>query len=344
MRKNNSPKVSIIIPVYNASKEMFEISISSVLNQTYENLDVVVVDDGSTNGIQNYCDELKNRDNRIRVIHQKNQGVSAARNKGTEEAVGDYVMYVDADDIATDSMVECAVGSAIKNDSDLVMGLRQKIWQYSDFKAHKTKEEYLIDNPEKKDIIKEMVFHIDENKILFKEKLDGNIGRESYGKLIKTQLAKKSKFPIGVLYGEDLIWLMRLLKICDKICIKNSIWYGYLQYNQSSVFRYNEKRAEGFDLFNALLKGENEEFLKKFPYVMPWFVYTEIVILIHYQFSAKECSLSFRERNKQLRNIISKYERDILCEPEYQKSIRLRMILLICKTGLWIPLSKMRGL
>ena len=337
MSKSILPKVSIIIPVYNASKEMFDVSINSVLNQTYKNLDIIIVDDGSTNGIQDYCDELRNIDNRIRVIHQENQGVSVARNRGTEEAEGDYVMYVDADDIAADFMVESAVKTAKKMDADLVIGLIEPIWDYSDFVADRCNEEYYIDVEK----LKKRILAIIEQEELLEIKWNGKFGRESYVKLIRTELAKQIKFPDGVIYGEDVIWLLRLLNLCNNVFLKNETWYGYLQYESSSVYKFNEKRLYSINLFNELLIKENSELIAEYPQVMIKYMYSEIIMKINYHYLSRECPLSLKRKNKEIRDSAIRYEKMFSGETRHKKNMKQKALIFICKTGLWFPVFKL---
>ena len=91
-------KVSVILPIYNVEKYLKN-SIRSVQNQTYENLEIILVDDGSTDNSGNICDEIEKTDERIKVIHKQNGGLAAARNTGCQEATGTYLMYIDSDDI-----------------------------------------------------------------------------------------------------------------------------------------------------------------------------------------------------------------------------------------------------
>ena len=90
----NTPKVSILVPVYNVEKYIEE-CIESLINQTYENLEIILVDDGSPDGCPGICDEYASKDKRIKVIHKQNGGASSARNLGIENAQGQYVYFVD---------------------------------------------------------------------------------------------------------------------------------------------------------------------------------------------------------------------------------------------------------
>lgn len=95
--KNEDIKISVIIPVYNVEKYLRQ-CVDSIINQTYKNIEIILIDDGSTDSCPVICDEYAVKDDRIKVIHKKNAGVSAARNDGLKEITGDYVTYVDSDD------------------------------------------------------------------------------------------------------------------------------------------------------------------------------------------------------------------------------------------------------
>lgn len=105
MKECGKPLISIIVPVYQV-KDYVGDCVESLCRQTYTNLEIVLVDDGSTDGSEVICDDYARRDNRIRVIHQENQGLSAARNAGLDQATGEYVAFVDSDDVVLPSYIE----------------------------------------------------------------------------------------------------------------------------------------------------------------------------------------------------------------------------------------------
>ncbi len=115
----NQALISVIIPVYNVEEYLRE-CVDSVLNQTYKNLEIILVDDGSTDSSGEICDEYLEKDERITVIHQKNGGLSAARNTGFSETNGNYVYFVDSDDYIDEKTLEILLETAEKDNSDIV--------------------------------------------------------------------------------------------------------------------------------------------------------------------------------------------------------------------------------
>ncbi len=97
--------ISVIVPVYNTEKYI-EKCVMSILNQTYKNLEIILIDDGSTDNSPQICDSLAEKDNRITVIHQPNGGVSSARNIGLDNTHGDYITFVNSDDYIAPNMIE----------------------------------------------------------------------------------------------------------------------------------------------------------------------------------------------------------------------------------------------
>lgn len=113
-------KVSVIVPIYNVEKYLTK-CIETIMNQTYKNIEIILVDDGSPDSSGNICDEYAKKDNRIKVIHKDNEGVSAARNSGIDIATGDYVCFVDGDDYVMDDYVEYLLKLSRTGNSDVVL-------------------------------------------------------------------------------------------------------------------------------------------------------------------------------------------------------------------------------
>ncbi|MBD5524287.1 MAG: glycosyltransferase [Lachnospiraceae bacterium] len=120
MKECSKPLVSIIVPVYQVKDYVGE-CVESLLRQIYTNLEILLVDDGSTDGSGEICDEYARRDNRIRVIHHENQGLSAARNAGLDRAMGEYVAFVDSDDAVLPVFIETLYDLAERYQADIAV-------------------------------------------------------------------------------------------------------------------------------------------------------------------------------------------------------------------------------
>ncbi|MBR5233560.1 MAG: glycosyltransferase family 2 protein [Clostridia bacterium] len=122
-----TPLISVIIPVYNVEKYI-DRSISSVIEQSYKNIEIILVNDGSTDNSGNICDTFAEKDCRIKVIHKSNSGVSAARNSGIETATGDYLCFIDSDDYVSTDYVKHLFETAVKYNTDITTSNQYKIW------------------------------------------------------------------------------------------------------------------------------------------------------------------------------------------------------------------------
>lgn len=117
---NSQKLVSIIIPVYNSDKYL-EAALESAINQSYKNIEILLIDDGSTDASPQICDIYSKKDSRVRVIHQKNSGPSAARNRGVEEARGEYLTFFDNDDLLHKDFVKILLNLCVENDCDIAL-------------------------------------------------------------------------------------------------------------------------------------------------------------------------------------------------------------------------------
>ena len=116
--KMNVPLISVIVPVYNADKHLGK-CLDSILNQSYHNLEIILVDDGSTDNSASICDEYASKNNRIKVLHKKNSGQASARNTGIEMAVGEFITFVDDDDWIESNMYEVLMNNAMRFNADI---------------------------------------------------------------------------------------------------------------------------------------------------------------------------------------------------------------------------------
>lgn len=216
-------KVSVIIPVYQAEK-FIRTCVQSVLSQTYREIELVLVDDGSQDHSLEICNEFAETDSRIKVIHQENRGVSVARNRGLEEATGDYILFVDADDLIEKNMIEYMVKRVSQGCHDIVICGFDYV--YSD------RIETQIPQMGEGNYKKEYVYaNFGE---LYRQGILHNIGT----KLYSVQLLKQNhiRFDEKRTVLEDIQFCLEAIKCADHIYICTANFYKYImQANQSSI-------------------------------------------------------------------------------------------------------------
>lgn len=176
--------VSIIIPVYK-KEDTLERCINSVLTQKYENIEIILVDDGSPDRCGEICDKFSSKDSRVVVVHQSNKGVSAARNIGINYSQGDIVSFVDADDTISNDFVSALI-SKFDEKIEIVVGSGHLVKK----SFHSTFSKY--------DAINEMI-------------LNDNFGVNVWGKLYKRRVLTEAPFPQGIKMGEDMMMLYKTL-------------------------------------------------------------------------------------------------------------------------------------
>ena len=208
-------KVTIIVPVYNVEKYLIK-CLDSLINQTYKNLEIIVVDDGSTDNSVKICDEFSNRDNRITVIHQKNAGLSVARNVGLDKMTGNYVTFVDSDDYLEINAIEKFLKILINECADII--LSERITIFKDRIVHNSNKENEKYNTE---LIKE--------KILL-DKLENHV----IAKFYKAELWKNIRFPEKLVY-EDFYIMPSVCVNAKKIVYKCEPLYYYNRTNPTSL-------------------------------------------------------------------------------------------------------------
>lgn len=140
-----SELISVIVPIYNTEKYLVE-CVESLRKQTYSNIEIILVDDGSTDASIEICDEFAEKDSRVKVFHKKNEGVAVARNFGIQQSNGQYVVIVDSDDIAVDRMIEVLYTQIKENDADIAVG-NYYIYDESDgnFYYYITDDDYCVE-------------------------------------------------------------------------------------------------------------------------------------------------------------------------------------------------------
>ncbi len=205
----NNPLISIIIPAYNV-EQYLTACLSSIEQQTYQNYEVILIDDGSIDSTGTICDTVATKDDRFKVIHQKNQGVSVARNKGIEKARGEYIAFIDSDDKITPEYLS---SFSLKNDIEI--------------QGHVIYE----NNIQRSVIYSKRKVQKDVAKVFCL----GPFNSAVWGKIFKTSIIKDNKivFPVNLCFSEDTIFLLQYIKHCKTLAVFDAAEYIYIKHSGS---------------------------------------------------------------------------------------------------------------
>ncbi|MCI8530034.1 MAG: glycosyltransferase family 2 protein [Lachnospiraceae bacterium] len=240
-------KVSIIIPIYNAEQYLGQ-TLSSVIRQTYHNIEILLINDGSTDGSLRICRNYEQLDQRIRIINIDNHGVSHARNKGIQEATGDYIQFVDSDDTISTHMTERLVDTLISYDTDMVIcGMRSV--HLADGKVEKH-EDWTPSYLGKECILSKTEFEEDFSAILLYTVLLEGPCNKLYKKKFLTE--NNIIFPEDKNLGEDFILNLSYFKLLNSIAFISDILYFYFHRSQESLTERYHKNL--FDNQIAMLR------------------------------------------------------------------------------------------
>ena len=270
-------KISIVIPIYNAEDHL-QRCVDSVLNQTEKNIEIILVDDGSKDNSIEICKNYLNQDKRVQLIHQENSGVSAARNRGIEQACGEYIGFIDSDDWIEPNMYECLLREANQASADIVICDARTVYEDGKIQA-------------------DTITQLSGNQILKQ----------------KTIL-----FPLGVKFSEDRIFNLYAFGQANKICYIKKAFYNRYMNEKSTVHRFHQdyfeackKSMDGIEQAIRYAWEDNNELQKVY---LSQFITGAIGAICNYYY--KTSTLRAAERKKmvkglcedsQLRNAIETY-------------------------------------
>lgn len=266
------PEISVIIPVFNVEAYL-PMCIESVLSQTFKNLEVILIDDGSTDTSGQICDNYAMRDSRIRVFHKKNEGQSIARNLGLEQSRGKYILYLDSDDCYIESDCIYKLFNVMEKDKyDFVLfcsvmgtSLEEAVNRYG---------EYDLDVFERNNRNEIFRYMIKENKQL----------ACMWNKIISKKFLQENQIILQEdIIGEDIEWSIALFRQARKIGAINDVFHFYRQNNSTSLTSTNS-REKTKGLYSIILKctnryGQNGE--TEFGSAVLSFMAFEYAILLH---------------------------------------------------------------
>lgn len=247
-----NPLISIIVPIYKV-EDYLEKCIESILAQSITNFELILIDDGSPDECGKICDSYASKDNRIKVVHKQNEGLSAARNSGLDIAEGDYIGFVDSDDWIHKKMYETLLTLLIDNNADIAQCEFIRTFD----------EEEAVDNNQKNTI---ETFNNNESlKNIYNKKAISTV--VSWNKLYKKDLFEYIRFPKGKIH-EDEFTTHKLLYKSKKLVYTNKVLYFYRQTPNSIMnSKFNKKRLDILDAMQERLEFaeliQNEMFINE---------------------------------------------------------------------------------
>ena len=251
-----SPTFSIVVPVYNV-EQYLEKGVNSILSQTYHDFEMILVDDGSTDSSGHLCDRFAQKDQRIKVIHKSNAGVSAARNTGIEQAGGEYICFIDSDDWIENNYLQ-RIDEEIDDFDILFFG---SVWHYEDG----TSRSLCFHQSEYRNDVHEAIFHLLENNI------DINYFGFTWNKVFRKDIIERYhlRFMENLAISEDEVFTLAYCNHIQSLKIIDSSLYHYLWKSQGLTHKKRKSKEWLLlaDSFQKLLDGiENKDLIHYYKY------------------------------------------------------------------------------
>lgn len=232
MKKEEKDLITIIIPVYNV-EEYIGRCLESARNQTYHNLEILVIDDGTEDDSSRIAEEYAQKDERIRVIHQENAGLSGARNTGIEEACGEWILFVDSDDEMVPDSVETLYHAAIANHTKMSMGGYYQCSHYKD--GERMKEMHIPTGVYKQEELIKYFLTIGKNQEYI------------WTKLFHRSIWEEIRFPKGKVYEDIFTMPLVLQKAQSCVMIDHLVYKYHIRIGSISMGKNLEKQFDGLD-------------------------------------------------------------------------------------------------
>ncbi len=301
--QNEEYKVSVIVPVYKV-EQYLETCLDSLAAQTYRNLEVLLVDDGSPDRCGGICDAYAEKDARFRVLHQENQGQAAARNHAAAVAEGEFIVFVDSDDFVVPDYVEYLVWLQKQFDAD--MAIARGIYYFDGT----TPKSYPDDRTAQSLRPAEALIRMNYNQ---------GMGAMPWAKIFRRELVLRSPFPVGRIY-EDLATMYRL--ICDSETIaygKRRIYYWRQREGSTMHMEFDERQFAALTATEEQLAYVGERLPEALPSAKARHE-TKIIELTAIAMKSLDRKATFRRLKSE-----SKYYREVMADRNVRRSQKLRM-------------------
>lgn len=319
------PKISIIVPVYNVEAYL-EKCVESILNQTFTDYEVILINDGSTDRSGRICEEYAMKDDRIVVIHKDNGGLSSARNTGLAFAKGDFVGFVDSDDYIGSNMYKELYDLCVNHHCDIAVC---KFGSDTENKSDHVNGEYQI---------------IMNNQEAMEQLFRGVLFRFSVcNKLFRKQCFNGVQFPNGRIH-EDLATTYKLFSKAKKVGFKNFIGYVYVKRIHSILnSQYNSRRLDSFLAWEEILKFINEEYPQLYGISIASFTYwcLDHLNYIFQQVEDKQEKINYINR---IKKILLVYQEEIVRNKNLSFQYKIELLILISSVDFYLWFKSLKRL
>lgn len=256
----NEALISVIVPVYNTPLKWVDDCVTSIIRQDYKNMEILIVDDGNKDIYSSKLKESLPLDDRIRLIYRENGGVSSARNTGLDEAKGQYITFVDADDQLEAGAIKSAIELLIRYNADIAVGSLVKFSPYSFTYSQAQKNDlvYLYEGEQVKGLISFLLSTESKDYRVKKMTHFGGVHCRMYTRAVIDRV----RFDTELKFAEDSLFNIRIFSRATSVIVSSQIWYRYRMTDISATGRYrpdyyeeHHKALERFDTYRCNLHG-----------------------------------------------------------------------------------------
>ena len=329
----NDEKISVIIPIYNAEKTL-DRCLDSVVKQTYKNLEIILLNDGSKDESANICNKWKSADERIIVVNKNNSGSADTRNKGLDLSTGEYILFIDSDDFVDHTICEKLLHALKSNNADISMcGYNN---YYNENKIIPVVENSFAGNIDVKKLFRSYALYnwIFENDVIFTDNIMASIWRVLY----KKEVVDKVRFE-HIRFSEDMLFNLRAINKDCKVTFVNENLYNYVLVGDSvvrsefNILKLCEMEKSFLKLFQEMELRLDEEMFRNYKF----FIYKQMILSAYTSTHKKEL-LKYIKKSKFLRGL--RNFKNFKYHNKHTRSFKekVKNFLIFCKMGILLNL------
>lgn len=331
-------KISIIVPIYNVKEEYFKKCMETLINQTVDDIEIILINDGSTNNSGELCDKYSKQDKRVRVFHQENQGVSVARNKGIEEAKGKWILFVDPDDWIELDLCERLLNHTKEKEYDIIIFSFEEIFLNKKVRKNWNNKKEHIFNSSEIELLQQQILD-------YNGKFINNYFGAVWGNLFRKEFLSKYNinFPKGIVKAEDTLFNLYALEKAQNIKYIDEVLYHYRHSDMSACYKYNNKIDQNLI---QMLK-EIEKFMidnkkdNKLEYINSYYhkVYVSLIETLKLNYFHKDNNLGYFTNKKNFLKLINESIYKEMVNQNQFKERNKKMIVFMIKYKMYFLLS-----